>query len=261
MENTNELYEKLSLRYMADTARDDVEKHLEMARRLGRAPARIAVEATIERHSVSVTVCARDRTGLFSRIAGVFALHDLSVLDARIYTWKNGLALDIFKVYLGSGNRVGGMDWKRVEQDLCDALSGAMALDTLLSGRVRTEEREGPANGMQPRVILDSETLEQYTLVEVRAADSHALLYRITRALSASRVDIVEARISTFGSRCLDVFRVREPGGGRIRAARRLAAIRESLLAAVGSGPAGAGGEWSGAGVFTAPGSGARRIA
>jgi [protein-PII] uridylyltransferase len=45
-----------------------------------------------------VTVYAADHPGLFSRIAGALAVAGASIVDARIHTLTNGMALDTFWV-------------------------------------------------------------------------------------------------------------------------------------------------------------------
>ena len=45
-----------------------------------------------------ITVYAADHPGLFSRIAGALAVAGASIVDARIHTLTNGMALDTFWV-------------------------------------------------------------------------------------------------------------------------------------------------------------------
>ena len=50
-----------------------------------------------------VTVYAADHPGLFSRIAGALAVAGASIVDARIHTLTNGMALDTFWVQDAAG--------------------------------------------------------------------------------------------------------------------------------------------------------------
>src|SRR4030042_627012 len=45
-----------------------------------------------------VTICTKDRYGLFSKIAGSMFLNRLNILEAQVHTWGNGVALDTFYV-------------------------------------------------------------------------------------------------------------------------------------------------------------------
>ncbi len=50
-----------------------------------------------------VTVYAADHAGLFSRIAGALAIAGASIVDARIHTLTNGMALDTFWIQDAAG--------------------------------------------------------------------------------------------------------------------------------------------------------------
>ncbi len=52
-------------------------------------------------------------------------------------------------------------------------------------------------------------------MVDVRAEDDVGLLHRITAALFALELDVVAARVSTFGHEVLDAFYVRDATTGR----------------------------------------------
>ena len=54
--------------------------------------------AAEENARAKVTVCTKDRYGLFSKITGTMFLNRLNILEAKIHTWANGVALDTFKV-------------------------------------------------------------------------------------------------------------------------------------------------------------------
>ena len=71
--------------------------HIGMARLLEKEL--LLVEWTIEENArAKVTVCTKDRYGLFSKITGSMFLNRLNILEAQIHTWANGVALDTFKV-------------------------------------------------------------------------------------------------------------------------------------------------------------------
>src|SRR5207248_2924265 len=55
-------------------------------------------ERRIDAHDVLLTVIAPDRPGLFSRVAGVLALHGLAVLGARAWSSDDGMAINQWTV-------------------------------------------------------------------------------------------------------------------------------------------------------------------
>src|SRR5437763_956225 len=79
-------------------------------------------------------VVANDRPGLFSRVAGVLALHGLSVLGAEIYTRSDGVALEIFQLEPAPEDRA---DTKSIAEDARMALRGRLSLDARLAELLR----------------------------------------------------------------------------------------------------------------------------
>jgi [protein-PII] uridylyltransferase len=59
-------------------------------------------------------------------------------------------------------------------------------------------------------VLVSNEASAATTVVEVRAPDGLALLYRLSHALSGIELDIRSAKVATLGHEVVDVFYVRD---------------------------------------------------
>ncbi|MEY2990047.1 MAG: hypothetical protein RLZZ163_963, partial [Actinomycetota bacterium] len=70
--------------------------------------------------------------------------------------------------------------------------------------RRKPSDQVGPAP-VPPKVLIDRSP-RTHTVVEVRAHDEPALLYRITRALVAADAVVTGAKIDTLGSEVVDAF-------------------------------------------------------
>jgi [protein-PII] uridylyltransferase len=184
-------------------------------------------ERRIEVTGDVVTVMTTDRPGVFSRVAGVLALHGLDVLAASAYS-ANGRALAEFRVTDPFRDET---PWPRVIADLELVLDGRLALQARLSERVRTYARRTPGTvaGPAPTVRFDDQASDKATVIDVQAADAIGVLYRITHALAELDLDIRSARVQTLGERVHDAFYVRDRGG-KITDARTLAEIERAIL-------------------------------
>ena len=183
-------------------------------------------ERRIEVSGDVVIVMTADRPGVFSRVAGVLALHGLDVLAASAYS-AQGRALAEFRVTDPFRDET---PWPRVTTDLELALDGRLALQARLSERVRTYARRGPSlAGPTPTVSFDDRASEDATVIDVHAADAIGVLYRITQALAELDLDIRSARVQTLGERVHDAFYVRDRGG-KITDARTFAEIERAIL-------------------------------
>ncbi len=181
-----------------------------------------------------LTVAAPDRPGLLATVAGVLTLSGITVLSATtVSDDASSMALLRFEVAPAFDTLP---DWARVKDQIGAALEGRVPVDELLSEREANYARfRRPITAHSPevRVIIDNEASAVSTVVEVRAPDRGAVLYRVARALADSGVTITCALISTLGAEAVDVFYVQNVAGGRVVDPAHQATLQEAVLAAV----------------------------
>lgn len=180
----------------------------------------------------TLTVVAPDRPGLFSRVTGVLALHDLAVRSADAVS-GDGMALERVRV---GPPRDDPVDWPRVTADLERALDGRLAIRARLADRARTYARPSRSHReVEARVLIDNQATGASTVLEVHAGDSMGLLYRITRALAELDIDIRSAKVQTLGDAVVDAFYVRTGDGDKITDPQHLGEIERAVLHAATS--------------------------
>jgi len=180
----------------------------------------------------TLTVVNDDRPGMFSRIAGVLALHGLDVLAAAAWSSEDGRALAEFRVADPMRDET---PWARITRDLALVLDGRLALHARIAERVRTYGRArvgGAAVGTGPpaSVTFDNSASDDATVVDVETADGVGVLYRITRALAELDLDIRSARVQTMGTHVVDAFYLRDRHGRKIVEPATLAEIERAIL-------------------------------
>jgi [protein-PII] uridylyltransferase len=194
-------------------------------------PVRTAVQE--ERGATLVTVYAKDRPGLFYHLTAAISLAGGNIIDARIHTTLDGMALDNFLVQDASGDAFGeDHRLKRLEGSVLAALEGeepAMArLEAKGLPKLRAE-----AFTIHPAVFIDNHASTRYTVVEVNARDRAALLSGLARAVYESRAAVHSAHIATYGERAVDVFYLTDAASGeKIEAPSRLKSLHAALLKA-----------------------------
>ena len=195
----------------------------------------IAAGVQHERGATLVTVYADDKPGLFYRVAGAISLVGGNIIDARIHTTSDGMALDNFLLQDASGAPFAEpRQLRRLEDAVIAAVGGQEPLMERLEARALPHAR-ADAFPIRPAVFIDDKASNRYTVVEVNARDRAALLSGLARAISDSRAMIHSAHIATYGERAVDVFYLTDLKGGRIEAPARLRALRARLLAAAGT--------------------------
>jgi [protein-PII] uridylyltransferase len=158
----------------------------------------------------SLLLMSRDRSGLLAKICGVLSLHNLSVVNAQIFTWKDGCAVDVLDVRPEDGAVYEEKDWQAVNDDLNLALNHRLGLGHRLYKKLSSGigRRKRPAGINETRVVVDNEASDGYTIVEVYSTDSPGQLYRITQTLADFGINIYRAYIATEVEQLIDVFYV-----------------------------------------------------
>ncbi|MDQ6928208.1 MAG: [protein-PII] uridylyltransferase [Actinomycetota bacterium] len=186
-------------------------------------------DVVVKPEGMSLVVVARDRPGLFCRVAGTLTVHGLDVLTARGWSAENGVAIEEFDVERVFG---GEPDWAAVEADLRRALTDRVALDARVSERARVyagPSRLRAAAPARTRVTVDNESSASATVVDVRAPDRIGSLYRITRAMADLNLDIRHAKVATLGHEVVDAFYVVDAAGRKVADAGALEALQRAV--------------------------------
>src|SRR4030043_267281 len=187
--------EHLPDRYLSTYSSEEISCHIGMAQSLDKEVLLVGWSPEEELRA-RVTICTKDRYGLFSKIAGSMFLNRLNILEAQVHTWGNGVALDTFYV-----EDLTGEIERRLQQfkkDLKEILSGKISLKLLLSQR---EESGWVQKKGIPKVPgeakVNNRDSDFYTIIEITGEARLGVLYELTQALTDCGCDIHFARIST----------------------------------------------------------------
>ncbi|MFD3730824.1 [protein-PII] uridylyltransferase [Streptomyces sp. NPDC058632] len=165
---------------------------------------------------VELLIAVPDQAGVLPAVAGVLALHRLTVRTAELRT------LDLPEGVEGS---VLLLDWRvaaeygslpqaaRLRADLVRALDGTLNIADRLAERDAAYPRRRGVVPPPARVAVAPAASRLATVIEVRAQDAPGLLFRIGRALEDAEVRVRSAHVSTLGANAVDAFYVTGPEG------------------------------------------------
>lgn len=210
--------------------------HARLMREAERSQAPLTLDTRVDRGRTitEVTVYTADHPGLFSRLAGALALAGADIVDARIFTMTNGMALDVFTVQAaGGGSFDSGDKLARLSVMVDKVLAGELRLADELAKRRQPQTARTRAFKVAPRVLVDNTVTGNHTVIEVNGRDRSGLLYLLTRTLTQANLQIASAKISTYGNVAIDVFYVKDVFGLKVTHERKLAEIRTALLTAL----------------------------
>jgi [protein-PII] uridylyltransferase len=216
---------------------ESIERHGRLIRDAKRRkmPLVVSAEPIPARAVTEIVVYTTDHAGLFSRIAGALAIAGASIVDARIHTLTDGMALDTFWIQ----DIVGGPfdephRLARLSALVDQALSGRLKLAAEIrkAGRTMVNSRMRAIH-VPPRVVIDNRASNRHTVIEVNGRDRPGLLHDVTAAISAEGLQIASAHVTTYGVRAVDVFYVKDVFGMKVENERKLAQLRAALLDAL----------------------------
>jgi [protein-PII] uridylyltransferase len=174
-----------------------------------------------------VFVFTPDRKGLFATLAGALSAAGASIAAARIFTLPDGMALDVFQVQDLQGHAYDNAAF--MQRTVKAALAGTLDITAEIAQHQKNLPRRGQNFRVVPQVILDNNASNSHTVVEVTGKDRPGFLYAITSGLSALGLQISAAKITTFGSRAMDVFYVKDSFGLKVVHAEKLTRIETTL--------------------------------
>ncbi|MFJ8994892.1 [protein-PII] uridylyltransferase [Streptomyces sp. NPDC102279] len=174
-------------------------------------PGTEAVPDDPEPLGVELLIAVPDQPGVLPAVAGVLAMHRLTVRTAELR------ALDLPDEVAGS---VLLLNWRvaaeygslpqaaRLRADLVRALDGSLDIAGRLAERDAAYPRRRGTVAPPARVTVAPAASRHATVIEVRAHDAPGLLHRIGRALEKAHVRVRSMHVSTLGANAVDAFYV-----------------------------------------------------
>ncbi len=200
-----------------------------------KAPLTVDTQPLPARAVTEVTVYCADHAGVFSKISGALAVAGASIVDARIHTMTNGMALDTFWIQDAAG---GAFDAPHRLARLSGLIEQALSGRLRVAAEIRKASKVLLGRRMQaihapPRVVIDNHASNTHTVLEVNGRDRPGLLYDVTAAISEQGLQIASAHVTTYGVRAVDVFYVKDVFGLKVENERKLAQLRDALFKAL----------------------------
>ncbi|MET9324408.1 [protein-PII] uridylyltransferase [Streptomyces sp. NPDC003038] len=197
----------------------------------------LALHARQEEDAVGVelVVAVPDQPGVLPAVAGVLALHRLTVRAADLRSMELPDQLgEVLVLRWRVAAQYGSLPQAaRLRTDLVRALDGSLDIPAKLADREAAYPRRRGVVPPPPLVTVVPDVSSVATVLEVRAPDAVGLLHRIGRALEAAGVRVRSAHVSTLGANAVDTLYVTTLDGKPLdpRAAAALAGSVTSALA------------------------------
>ena len=187
-------------RYLATTTPPEVVRHYALMESLG---GRAVISAIAREDEVwKLSIVAKDRRALFSRIAGALSCFGMNIVAAEAFANANSLVLDTFRFADPEGLFKDGGERRRFQVFLEDVVEGKADVEAELA-----KHPEAPSLRTDPLILeWDDDVHPTATRLSIGGRDRFGLLHRLSRAIADSGLDIEMAYIDTPGEQVKDEF-------------------------------------------------------
>jgi [protein-PII] uridylyltransferase len=164
----------------------------------------VSVEPLSERGTTAVMIYAPHRRHGFARATAVLDQLGLNILDASITPVGNGFSLDSYHVLEEDGSPITEAERRsEIERALWGSLQRPDEAPLAVSRRAPRQMRVFKT---PTQISLSVDARNARSVLELIAGDRPGLLCDVGKVLWEERVELLTAKISTFGERAEDVF-------------------------------------------------------
>ena len=196
--------------YLMTAHSEEVALHIRLIRSLKDKPFILHHEFNEEGKFYNLTLSCVSGQESFKKLVGALTARSLNILGAHIYLKKDGYV--IVSVQVEESEIAAGDNfeiWKEIKLNLSDLFSKKTSLQKMMRSRTRyAGEQKGSHEAIVPRVQVERETADTFTVIRVEARDHLGMLYKIASVFADFGILIHRAKISTQGDRGIDVFYV-----------------------------------------------------
>lgn len=216
--------------YLLSFTPDAVSHHLNLRRELLEKRKGVILKAEDRGNHWSILLLAKDKTGLLARIFGILSLHNMSVLNAQIFTLPGGVAIDTIDVKGTIDNDFKQVDWLQIEEQLIKAINRRLAVSYRLDEKFRGLCKSATAASRPAKAVIENESSDFFTIIEVFSDESQATLYKITLTLADFGINIFKAKIASKADQSVEVFYVLDDQGEKIDDKEFVDEIKNALI-------------------------------
>ena len=188
----------------------------------------ILIREAKSRGGTELFIYSHNRNYLFANITAALDHQDVNIVDARIFASSSDYILDSFLLLDGHNQPI--KDEQRLQQ----------IYEHLREYLLTTNETYVPVKSYLPRqakhfkfpteITFEDDTKNMRTVMNIKAYDRPGLLSRIGAALASCKVQILNAKIATYGERAEDIFYISNFDGQAIKDPNELAQIKSAII-------------------------------
>ena len=148
---------------------------------------------------------AKNKKYVFAIVTGILEQHQLSIVDARIYSSNSGYVLDTFFIVDADGASLEKDDprFELTKKDIIDQLSRPNDFSEVINRRT---PRQLKFFSIPTQAYLTHIEDKEFSTLEVISADRPGLLATLGTLFAEFNINLINAKVVTLGERIEDIF-------------------------------------------------------
>lgn len=187
----------------------------------------VAIRPQTVRGATEIFLYAHDQPGLFARTTALLDRMGLGIMDARVMTTDDQMAVDSYQVLDQGGRAVDDPDrLEEIRQSLTAALRGQVGGAIPAARSPSRRHRHFP---IPTRVSFSTDEVNLRTVMRLTTLDRPGLLAEVGAAFQDCGIRLQSAKIATVGAEVDDLFFITTGADSPITCETALAALRRAL--------------------------------
>ena len=166
---------------------------------------------------------------MFSDISGAITIQEIDIQTAKIFTRKDGIAVDLFWVSPGKRIILNYEKLDKIKNSIIKNLTKGFYPDRQIANLWKSSSKGLNLFKNVSRVMLYNDLSNSHSIIEVNGKNRPGLLYKLTKEIKSLGLQIQSASVSTYGDKVVDVFYVKDIFGMKIDSKTREDVIIRSL--------------------------------
>jgi [protein-PII] uridylyltransferase len=180
--------------------------------------------------ATEIIIYTKDKPGLLYKLSGAVTVSGFNVVEAKISTLNNGMALDILWVRDLNGFMLDSLyHFLKLKKKILEILSN----DNLLEEEIENEREKNLKKNLfniNTKIFIDNDSSKKHTILEINAFDRIGLIYDLTKKLYKLGFEISSAKILTLGKGANEIFYIQDFRGNKIISNKKIDKLKTSIM-------------------------------
>jgi [protein-PII] uridylyltransferase len=180
--------------------------------------------------ATEITVYTKDKPGLLYKLSGAVSISGFNVIEAKVSTLKNGMALDVLWVKDLNGLMLDNLyHIPKLKKIMYKILSNNFSL----SEKIRNEKNKYLKKNLfniNTKIFVDNNMSKNHTILEINTFDRIGLIYDLTKKLYKLGIKISSAKILTIGKGANEIFYIQDFKGNKIQSDNKINILKKSII-------------------------------